>query len=284
MHPSRRILKGLVELRLDEAEARSIGEHIQECELCQEFCDYYRSLVESIRAEEQAPLSDKASDLAKELFLDSAAERIIPLATLTASTAGRDYRIAADSSTGQPKHDFSLATLFSEDPDVVLRVMHDPEQKQDYLHLVSEDDSLTSGVLVQLPDLGAEFITDQSGHANIGTQPLGDYDKLRWQIRMPDAVFSLEPLQYDRDSVESSKEITLQSESQDEIQIRFETTPASKQISIKILRLAGRTDYGNLKVAVSQRRSSSMAEIAPEKVITFSITDPDDIISIRLFR
>jgi len=284
MHPSRDTLKMLVELRLNEGEVISVGDHVQDCELCKEFCDNYRSLVESIKSEAQTPLSEKASDLAESLFLPAATRRVIPLESLDASSNYGDYRIAADSSEDQPKHDFSLATLISEDPDLIVRVMRSPEKELDYLHLVSEDESLISGVMVQLPDLGTEFITDQSGHATIGSQIPGDYSKLRWQIRMPDAVFSLEPLNYDRESVLSSNEVTLRSESQDEIAIRFETTAASMQISIRILKLAGRTDFGRLRVAVSQVRSASMEEVAPEKVITFNVADPQDTITIKLFR
>lgn len=284
MHPSNDILKKLVELRLNVDEERSARDHIQSCELCQEFCDYYHSLVDSIKQEVDAPLTADASRLANALYTGTYEGKLITLSPLAKESGYQYHRIAADSSSDHPNHDFSLATLFSENPDIILRIMRDPQEEHDYLHLVSEDESLVSGVLVQLPDLDTEFLTDQSGHAIIGTEPPGDYSELRWQIRMPHAVFLLEPLVEERDSVEFSKEITLQSESEDEVEVRFEKKGNAKQLIIRIIKLAGEAEFEHLKVAVSQKRSASLENVTSHSVVVFNVSDPEEKIMIRLFK
>lgn len=284
MHPSNDILKKLLELRLNADEARSVQDHILSCELCQEFCDYYRSLVNSIRQEEGAPLPADAPRLANALYTGTFEERVITLLPLAKKSGYQYHRIAADSSCDQPNHDFSLATLFSENPDVILRIMRDPKAKRDYLHLVSEDESLVSGVLVQLPDLDTEFLTDQSGHAIIGTELVGDYSELQWQIRMPHAVFQLEPLIDEHDSIEFSKEIRLQSESEDEVEVRFEKKGSARQLAVRIVKFAGETRFENLKVAVSLKHSSSLENAKSDRIILFNISDAEDRIVIRLFK
>jgi len=284
MHPNRDILKRYAALQMNESGIADVEKHLENCELCREFCDYYKSLVDSMKVEASAVLSQEAIDLRVRLFSDSVSLKIINLAPLTKPAVQSEHRIAADTPEKAPKYDFSLATLCSENPEAVLRLMHDPESGKDYLHLISDDERLSSGALVCVPEVGAEFLTDQSGRALIDRELPGDYNQLHWQIRIPDAVFALEPLKHDLDSPESCREIKLQTALDDEVAVKLEGTHTSLQIAIRIVKLAGKTDFGHLKVVVSQKTSTSLAEALPERSTLFNLTDPDDAIAIRLYK
>jgi hypothetical protein len=177
----------------------------------------------------------------------------------------------------------NIATFFSDNPEVVLRVMRDTEEKRDYLQLVSADPSLVSNVLVRIPEQDKEFLTDSSGKAEITGIPTEDLEELGWQIKMPDAAFSLETLAYDPDSVEYRREIVLETEQNDRIRVSFEGKTEGKQIAISILELDGKTEFDSVRVILSQNDIAETRSITPSQIATFNLSDKVNTIKIRLF-
>jgi hypothetical protein len=162
--------------------------------------------------------------------------------------------------------------------------MRDFDRGHDYLQLISDDPALSSHIMVQIPQLQKEFITDENGRAEIDASVLDKPDQLSWQIRMPDAVFSLEPLVYDPNKTEYSKDIVLTTEKQDKIKVTFEGKTEGKQISIRILELDGRTDFGVVRVSVSQHHASLFKDVKRNESLSFDLVDATDEIKIRLFQ
>lgn len=101
---------------------------------------------------------------------------------------------------------------------------------------------------------------------------------------MPDAVFSLEPMIYDPDKTEYSKELDLITDNKDRINVKFEGKTEGKRISIKILELDGKKDYGELKITFVQQGKYITKKISQDRSIIFELSDPDAEINIRLFR
>ncbi len=283
MHPSKTELRLFADERLEDSGKESqISTHLEKCEFCREFCDSYRLYSESIEIASQEEIPEKFKKLADRLFAESLSKNIIYLIPFKKSTTS--FSLAADGKKVPKAHVENLSTFYSDDPELVLRVMRDNTKGYDYLQLISDNQEIASNVLVQIPELKKEFLTDNQGRAKLEETLLMDLSHLKWQIKIPDAVFSLKPLVYDPEAVEYEKEVILETEKDDKIKIRFEGKTEGKQISIRVLQLEGRTDFGFVRVLVSQKDSKQIKDAAPDKMISFDITEPGVEIKIRLFQ
>lgn len=284
MHLSKEKLKLLIDNRLDTTEIVEIEKHLKACEFCQEFVDNYKLLMNCLEKTANIELPQEAITLAEKLYHDAIKGKIIPLSILEPRENERSLQLAADGKQKVSPRVMNLTTLYSENPEIVLRVMHDEDKGEDYLHLISDDPSLSSNVMVQIPELDRQFITDDDGRAVIKNIELERFEHLKWQIKMPDAVFSLEPLIYDPDKTEYSKDIILTTDNNDRIKVTFEGKTEGKQIAIEILELDGSIDFGKVRVIVCHDESLSLKEAVLHKPVTFSLKDSQEKINIRLFQ
>ncbi len=284
MHPSGKELKRFIENRLDELSARRIKEHLKQCEFCREFVENYRLFGQSLDDAAEESIPPEALQLADRLYSDALAGRIISLEPLFSKASEPKLHLAADGEKEFRPRVQNLTTLYSENPEVIMRVMRDLDSGEDYLQLISDDPAFSAHVMVQVPELKRELITDDSGQAMLESGFLEVPEKLTWQIKMPEAVFSLEPLVYDPNKTEYAKDIVLETERQDKIKVTFEGKTEGKQISIRILELDGKTDFGQVKVSVSQRHASAFKDIKRDESLSFDLVDTKDVIKVRLYQ
>lgn len=285
MHPSAKELRRFIENRLDEPSAGRVREHLGECEFCREFCENQRLFLDSVSRAAGEAIPIKALQLADRLYHETLQGRIVRLAQLTeGDIKGAMPPLAADGDKEFAPHVQNLTTLCSESPEIILRVMRDLDKGEDYLQLISDDPALSVRVMVQIPELKREFITDDNGQATLESGLPDAPEKLTWQIKMPEAVFSLEPLVYDPDKTEYAEDIILETERKDKIKVTFEGKTEGKQISIRILQLDGRTDFGPVKVSVSQQNVSVFKDVKRNELLSFDLINANDKINIRLFQ
>ena len=282
MHPSKTELRLFVDRRLDDSGKLSeISAHLDECEFCREFCDNYRLYAGSLEEALGEETPEKFKKLANRLYRESFGSRIIYLIPFEKTPAM--FHLAADGTKETAVNVENLSTFYSEEPELVLRVMRDKNKGYDYLQLISENQEIASNVLVQIPELKKEYLTDMRGRAKLEESLLMDLSHLKWQIKIPNAIFSLKPLVYDPEAVEYEKEVILETDKDDKIKVRFEGKTEGKQISIQVLQLEGRQDFGSVRILITQKSSQQLKEIAPDKELHFDIIDPGAEINIRLF-
>ena len=283
LHPPRETLIAFVEKRLEQTEIEQTRQHLEVCEFCREFCDDYNLLHESLRAAEQEELPPEAQALADRLYHSALMGQVIPLQILRPGADEHVLPLAADGDRQAGSSSDQALTLYSEDPEIVLRIMSGPQPDDNYVQLISDDMSLVSHVLIQAPQLDREFVTNDQGRAELGNERLEITDEVKWQVKMPDAVFDLEPLTYDPEKTEFSRQITLETDRQDRVEITFERKTEGKQITLRVLELDGSEDFGDIKVVVSTPQASRHAQIGDDKTATFAIDDADSTVNIRLF-
>ncbi len=282
MHPSKTDLRLFVDRRLDDSGKESeISAHLEKCEFCREFCDNYRLYIKSFEEASQEEIPEKFKKLADRIYRESFGSRIIYLTPFEKSATS--FRLAADGEKESKPNIQNLSTFYSDDPELVLRVMRDKNKGYDYIQLIGENQDIASNVLVQIPELKKEYLTDMRGRAKLEESLLMDLSRLKWQIKIPDAIFSLEPLVFDPETVEYEKEVFLETEKDDKIKIRFEGKTEGKQISIQVLQLEGKTEYGFVRVLISQKNRQQMKETAPDRELRFDVTESGAEINIRLF-
>ncbi len=283
-HPEQSTLKAFVANELgDIGQLESIRAHIAECEFCREFCDDYRADLEAQTETAKVQPEQRDWTVADEIFSDVYAGRTISLNLLPAPRSISQMYLAAD---GERPADMvtNLATLFSEQPELVLRVMRDDARGIDYLQLISADPQLAAQAMIQIPEIQKQYVTDDTGKVLLARDELRDPESLQWEIKLPDARFTLRPLVYDPEHVESSREVILETEHHDRIQVVFETKTEGKQILIRVLEIEGEPNFGTIRVSIKQQNIHQVKEVAPNQNVSFNINDSDQEISIRLFR
>jgi len=286
MHPSREELIAYLDGNLtDPARREDISRHVEVCEFCGDFCRRYGLLTEPDDLALDKSLPEKLRQLRDSIYEAALGSSVIDLKPLSADGQRPTVSyLAADGTPEKRPSVQNLATLFSEDPEVVLRVMRDSAGKSNYLQVMAEDTRLSAHVMVRLPELKREFITDASGRAEIDLAPDQAFEKLKWQIKMPEAVFSLEPLKYDPDRIEYTRETALETDRHDRIEFRLEGMTEGKRLLIKVVQLDGRTDFGPLRVTVTQGDTAHVTSVEPGETVEIGPIDPDNTIDIRLYQ
>ena len=287
MHPTRQELIKYADKGISGSNKQAeIVAHIEKCEFCTELISNYRIMRQ---AEQETELSHQLPqnmlNLANRLFMDSLRGRIIELNRLTDQNATADSSlIAAHGVDSEPSGVKCIATLYSENPELVMRLMQDPSRKNNYLHLIADTSELTDHVLVQIPEYKREFVTDENGMADIDLADIRNIGAAVWQIKMPDAVFELEEIKYEPEKIEYSHEQLLETDRGDKIKIRLEGRTESKLLSIEVLELAGQDNIGEVTACVTSRTDSALKSIPLKKPVSFGAVDADSTIHIRLYK
>ncbi len=190
------------------------------------------------------------------------------------------YSLAADGVSAPVAGLQHRATLYSEDPEVILRVMHDPSTGCDMLQLTADDPSLTKHVYIHLSDPPAGFLTDEWGRAEIPAESLGDPAAQSWRLQLPDASFMLKPLEQSR----AANETVIELPDGDSVAVTF--LPDSKGLSLRVrpLRIHGHESIERVRVVVCQSggRWQAVDTRAPGECVAANLTS-DSPIEIRLF-
>ena len=283
VHPTRETLIAFIDGRLDDAETGKLAGHLEGCEFCREFMDDYRLLQESLAMAEQEELPEAVKELTDRLYRESLLGCVVSLETLPAASGEHTLPLAADNEREPTPFPDLAITLYSEDPEIILRLMSGPQPDDNYVQLICDDSELVSHVLVRAPQLGREFLTDAGGRAELGDTPLEITDDVKWQIKMPDAVFDLAPLKYDPDKPEHSEQVTLETDRQDRLQVTFERMTEGKRITLRLIELDGKQDFGEVKVVVTTEHTSGQEQIRVDSSATFEIDDTEASVNIRLF-
>lgn len=288
MHPTKKELISFINnIETENNNQAEITGHIKECEFCSEFVSNYKAVkqAEQQGTELPQPLPQKMLNLADRLFIDSFRGRIIELNHLTGPNATGDSSLmAAHGAESESPGVKCIATLYSENPELVMRLMHDPSRDSNYLHLIADTPELTDHVLVQIPEFKKEFITDENGIADIDLSDIQNIGDAVWQIKMPDAVFELEQLVYEPEKTEYSYEQLLETDRGDKIRIRLEGRSESKLLSIEVLELAGQKNIGEVTACVTCRTNSDLKSVPPKKPVSFGPLDANSTIQIRLYK
>lgn len=284
-HPSRKLLEALADNDLSASGGgNEVRAHLEVCEFCRDYIEDYRAHGKVIGELLAAPLSGQITIFLDRLSREDRRGLVIELTALpTANVAPQNY-LAADSPTPSLADSLSIATLYSENPEIVLRMMRDQGDDSRYLQLIAESIDLTANVLVCAPEIGAEIATDSGGRATLPASVTGNPAHLKWQIRLPEASFDLQPLVYSPDKIEYSRDTILESDRGDRIKVTLTTKTVGKQIEIELLQLDGQEDFEKVKILLIEDRHLELQSLDSGQRVLFTLPEHTSNINLRIFQ
>ncbi len=280
MHPLREELNRFVE---GQETAQSILAHIRDCEFCGLYCERYELLLSEIDSAEIVNRED-LSEIASSIFTGKSSPNIIHLSPFHRSPLPGQRLLAADGErTNEPVLQ-NLATWFSQEQDIVVRVMRDTEHAVDFLQVIAPDESLMSHVLIESADAHLTYVTDGQGKVEFKMRQVEDIASIKWQIRLPEAVFRLDALTYDPNRVKSETDTILESPGGDTVSIKLQEKTEGKEIIVRVLALDGNAAYQHARVAITSKSGTEVKPVTPSDTLKFALVDANTEIGIRIFQ
>jgi hypothetical protein len=254
---------------------QDVGEHVTLCPLCREYVSQIEDWNHLTTS-----LPGTTPDIREFHF-----QRVFDLRLLVGQRRESAFRLAADSPPSA--HDTAgvegTATLYCENPELVLHVARDRKSGRQSLHLIGPTPAHTARVLIRVTDPPLEFVTDEHGVAVVGENLLPDPATLQWQVKVPDATFELQPLRSGPDIVISARELELAADPTNRIRVRLEARSDGIALEVTLLEIGGRTSMEKARVVVSQPERSHAIDLRGRGPCTVSGLAATDPIEIRVF-
>lgn len=281
MHPSDHDLIHYARLSPSERRVQDgVSGHLAGCEVCREELALIEDWLANVdRADQDAHIRSSFEDtIIRLLRRPSTSFALLPLDMSAPSS--QPYLLAADGTTPPAVGLKHRATLYSEDPEVILRVMHDPTTSRDFLQLTAADQSLANHVYIHLADPPMSFLTDEHGVALLPIAALDDPASHAWRLQLPDATFTLKPLEAGK----SPDETVIDLPNGDSVAIVFMEEASGISLRVRALSIHGREKIERLRVVVCQSggRWQVVDTLAPGACVAANLSS-DSPIEIRLF-
>lgn len=166
-------------------------------------------------------------------------------------------RLAAHGIEGKPEVDG--VTLATSDRTIWLKAVRDDQTSEIWLYLYSDFEHLIpSNAVVKPLWLDQEFVTDDQGRVNLGQMAWPAQEKMRAEVRLPSATFSLAKI---GELDNPSGEVTLTSTQGDRLRIVWLADDRGRRVSLQVLSLAGINSDANVKVAVRAKGQHSCIQL-----------------------
>jgi hypothetical protein len=193
---------------------------------------------------------------------------------------GVGHSLAADGASAPTVGLMHRATLYSEDPEVILRVMHDPATARDVLQLVANDPAFTRHVFISYGEPPMDVVTDERGTAEITDKTIANPAALSWRLRLPDSTFTFKPL----DAPRSPAETVVDLPNGDRVALATLSDAAGLSLRLRPLRICGREEMATVRVVVCQSGGRwQIAHAQPSGECVAANLAADEPIEIRLY-
>lgn len=284
IHPPHDMLEALADNNLADSEmSAKIRAHCVECEFCREYVEEYTAHRDAIKDLMAAPPSPAVVNFLASLEQPERRGLIIDLLSLPTEAGQQKGYLAADSPVDPHPEMLSIATLYSENPEIVLKMMRNQSDGSRYLQVIAESDELTANVLVCAPAIGAQIATDTHGRAPLPHELSANPGNLLWQVRLPEVTFDLKPLIFNPEKIEYSNATVLETDRGDRIRITFVGKTVGKQIEVELLALDGKTDFAQAKILLVEDRHIELKSIESGARVLFTLPEQAATVNLRIF-
>jgi hypothetical protein len=284
IHPTHSDLVAFVDRALVDSRAADVARHLESCEFCSEYVTEYEAYRRGVSEILGTLPNDETAEDPATTPRRGPRNAVVELKLLSTMRALPDSHLAADGQQ-EPHYDIiSLATLYSESPEIVMKLMRNQRDGTNFLQLIAEAPELTANVLVCSPEQGTEIMTDEGGRAVLPEALTADPSVLHWQIRLPEATFALEPLVYDPNRTEYSGDVVLETDRGDRVRVTLVGKTVGKQIEVELLALDGNSDFATARIVLVAADESRVQSATSGQRILFALPDKATAVNLRIFQ
>lgn len=281
LHPTRDQLEKFASGTSPDA---AISHHVEECEFCRELIESLRSRSLSNIDLESSPATPALRGQAEACFSAALRGRRIALKALAREARRTPGLLAADPPPSTQPETTAVATFFSERPEVVVRLVHDGRAGTDHVQVIADDAALFDHVLVCLPLLQREFLTDGVGKAQVDG-PLQTHPEVSdWELRLPEAVLELSEFVAGQPISGGSVGTILQTERGDGIRVKIEDQSGTRVLSAELLTLDGSSKFAPARFYLTAGSTVQTEAAVPGQPARFALPEAKVPTTLRLFR
>ena len=249
----------------DKGNNIKFGDHLQICEFC-------RFLVKELKSE-ITDIQNTWENISSPYIIS-----MIPWQVVDETEEPSTSVLAAEG--GVEKEETLSYTFSSPDKKYILHILRDPDSKDVWLYLKSENQAECKNIMIKTFKDRQSYVTDDFGRINLGPIECFDQDDLNAEVILPKAKFKLLPSD---ELLESNSVALLDSPDGDQIQVSLEGEGRNRRLKIKILKMSNIFGDAPLRVAVCGSKASHLCDVANRETQLDSINISDEI-EIYLFQ
>ncbi len=283
MHLNYEDILRFIDHKLEKDKMEYANKHLSDCEYCLELYNQITLTSKKYNEFLNQDYSEELKLINEKFKYHQPRANIILLQLLPKICADDFPYLAADGIQEENLPIQIISTFISEDPEIVVKLIKDAKLDEEYLLVLSENEENMSNVLIELPQLNRHFMTDKKGKAIIQNLDIDSLSNEKWQVKLPDAVFKLEPFDYNPDKTEETTEVILTTKNNDKLKINFEEKTEGHFLQIQLLELNGKVDIDDIKISLIQDDQIYIEKANSHSVVSFNLKEGSDGINIRIF-
>ena len=285
MHLTRVDIHLLLGRSLPSEHAHVWQAHIEGCEFCQHLVDEVRQELNALAQGSDCAMPPQALVLRDMLFNRAMRGLKVNLIPLTDPAITLVHTVlAADGPRRRTPQIENVGEYYSANPEMVLRLMRSQPEERLWVQLIAENPALTSHVLLRLPELDCEFLTDESGCANMPNVPDNQLERLKFEVKLPELNLALDTLQYDPEKTEYSAETVLETSHHDRVRVTLEGKTEGHKLTLEFLELAGISSSDPVTAFAIKDNSIQRGTMTGAQTATFELRGDPKALTIRLFK
>lgn len=281
MHPSELELINFARTTAAERDPRDpVTAHLATCEVCRDQVSLMEAWLaaagnQSFGTPARSPFEEAVLRLLRR------PASVIPLTILDMpQRVGAGHSLAADGVAVPQAGLQHRATLYSEEPEVILRIMHDPATQRDVLQLTADDPALSEHVFIRYGEPPIDVLTNERGIAEIPAKSIEDPTALSWRVQLPDASFTLKAL----DAPRLPDETVIDLPDGDRIAVAALSDTSGLSLRVRPIRIHGQEQIGRFRAVVCQSGGRwQIVETRPSGECVAANLSSSEPIEIRLY-
>lgn len=233
-------------------------EHVQECAHCSERAAQLETFYGEFKKISSEPVSlleyRFIQDIARNFSRWNHIAYPLSFKDTPHSVVGVPVVLAAASTEVIKLKPFqNLGVLTTEDGEILVRVIRTVKNGEITLHLISDHKQNYRNVLVSIPTVDKEYISDEKGKVHMGDLSLPETTDLLVKIQTPCASFDLTPLDIWSTQEVAQTEIVLTNERNDSIKVEFIPSDLDYALKVHLLKIPS-ADNKRLRIMVTRGR------------------------------
>ncbi len=161
---------------------------------------------------------------------------------------------AASTDVVQFKPFQNLGVLTTRNGKILVRVIRTAKNSDITLHLISNHEQNYKNVLVEIPNVDQEFISDNRGKVHLGNLSLPATTDLLVKIQTPFASFDLTPIDIWGTEEVAESEVVLTNESNDSIKVEFIPSGLDYALKVHLLKIASTDENNHIRIMVTRSK------------------------------